>query len=402
MRVADYFSKARGVASASRVLGAQSSDKGSRWQKFAVGAAVAVVVIGGGLYASSLLGLLGGGIGGEDVAQGTTTEQTTTAQQGAVVETLPAPAVDVQAQIALIDAPEVEEIIVDLTVSGEEAIADYEIVPEVQYTEEEWSLIEREEREFAEEEERKIAVIAATDPVGVDTELGLAIQLESQRDAINLRDDKISVRADDAVKVEGRAEIKSSDKAQRRADKLLQAANFYAAGRYDRAGRVYGEVLDESPANLQALRGSALAAAAMRRYKAAADFHVRILELFPDDPFAVAELSNLGGINPAAVERLLKKLIGKTPAIDGRLYFALGNVYASSSRWHRARDAFGEALSREKNPDYAYNLAIAMEYLREPGLAAHYYRQALQMAKGSVAAGFDADKVRARIAVLDA
>ncbi len=380
-----------GIASAARVLSAQAGDSGSKMPKILGTIAGVLVVIVGGFYAySTLFSSLDIGV---SFGNRQTSQEVAASGGENAVTALPSPAVDVQAQVIATNLPQVDDSVV-LTVSGEDAIADYEVVPDVAYSDEEWSLIEREEREAAEEEERSIAVIAASEPIGVEAVLDI--------ENADVPDDNISVRADNVAKVANRAEIQSSRQAVRRAAKLSQAADLYAAGRYERAGRVYGEVLSDAPANLQALRGSALAETALRRYQSAADFYVRILEHFPDDPFAVAELSNLGGINPVEVERLLKNLLGKTPPTDGRLYFALGNVYAASSRWHEARDAFGDALSREKNPDYAYNLAVALEYLRKPELAVRYYRQALQMAQGAATAGFDADEVRSRIAVLDA
>lgn len=399
LRSSEYFSKARGIVSAARVFGAQSNEKGNQLPKIIAAAAVVVAVAGGGIYA--YLQFASGGIG-ESVVN-VQARQGALAQQAADAITIPSPAVDVQAQIAALGASasaDADDAPAAVIISGEEAIAGYEIAPDVQYSEEEWSLIEREEREAAEAEEQETAIIFASEAEGVEVGREIAIQIESQRDDIELPDDSITVHAVHTDKVVNRAAIKTSERALRRAEMLSQAADLYAAGQYQQAGGVYGEVLRETPSNLQALRGSALVAAAQGRHKSSAEFYVKILEFFPEDPLAVAELANLGGINPAEVERLLRTLLGKTPAIDGRLYFALGNVYAASSRWRKARDAFGDALSRERNPDYAYNLAVAMEYLGETELAAHYYRQALQMAQGSITAGFDADKVKARIAVL--
>ena len=52
------------------------------------------------------------------------------------------------------------------------------------------------------------------------------------------------------------------------------------------------------------------------------------------------------------------------------------------------------------NPDFAYNLAISLDHLRQPRLAAEYYRRAVALA-GKRSASFDLVAARARAADLD-
>ena len=54
-----------------------------------------------------------------------------------------------------------------------------------------------------------------------------------------------------------------------------------------------------------------------------------------------------------------------------------------------------------KNPDFAYNLAVSLDHLRQVKPALQHYRLALQLAQGGRGAGFDAQAVRARIAQLE-
>ena len=389
------------VVSAARILGAQSRDVGGGKKRIVVMAAIIVIAVIGGLYGYPLLSSLWQQDDAIVAAPAPTSAPTT---GSGTVAALPRPAVDVQAQIASASVilSEKDKGDVVQTASGEEIIAGYELVPDdVDYSEDEWSLIEREEREAAENERQELADIAATEPVGEEVVEQQTFRRETEEFG-EVPNDNLSVRANvENVNIPRAPEVQTSQLAAQRATKLAQAANLYANGQYAVAEKIYVEVLRGAPKNLQALRGSALAATATRRYKLAAEFYVKILKYYPEDPFAIAELANLGGIESREVERLLKQLLGKTPETDGRLYFALGNVYASASRWRKARDAFGDALSREKNPDYAYNLAVALDYLRKPKLAVRYYRQALQLADGSATAGFDANEVQARIDALD-
>jgi uncharacterized protein HemY len=61
----------------------------------------------------------------------------------------------------------------------------------------------------------------------------------------------------------------------------------------------------------------------------------------------------------------------------------LGNLYASQSRWAEAQSAFFEAHRLEPdNADVLYNLAVALDNLNQPRLAADFYRRALTQARG--------------------
>jgi hypothetical protein len=54
------------------------------------------------------------------------------------------------------------------------------------------------------------------------------------------------------------------------------------------------------------------------------------------------------------------------------------------------------------NPDYAFNLAVGLEHLGQRGIAAGYYRQALELARLRGHAGFDQVQVAGRLARLEA
>ena len=206
-----------------------------------------------------------------------------------------------------------------------------------------------------------------------------------------------------AAEKEAGANIKASMSGAERRRLLGEARAFYNSGAYDSAEAGYRTVLAKSPANLDALRGLALVAVATGRYQAAAATYLKILERYPNDPVAIADLTNLyssadgDSANFADLESGLKRALGKSPTLDGRIHFALGNLYAGNRRWLDAQKAYFAAhSSAADNPDYAYNLAVVLDYLNKPELALNYYREALSLAEQSPS-GFNAAEVEARI-----
>ena len=82
------------------------------------------------------------------------------------------------------------------------------------------------------------------------------------------------------------------------------------------------------------------------------------------------------------------------------LYFALGNLQASASRWAEARQSFAEACRLDSdNADYIYNLAVSLEHARDDKAALVYYSSALELARDR-AVNFDRSVVMARITAL--
>ena len=146
-------------------------------------------------------------------------------------------------------------------------------------------------------------------------------------------------------------------------------------------------MLTTDPRNAEALHG--IAAIALRQGKPAeaqAAF-LRILEANPSDPAAQAGLIGLNGqIDPVAGESRMKSLLaaqGEMPVVS----FALGNLYARQERWSEAQQAYFNAVTADAgNPDYLFNLAISLDQLHQPKLAAQYYGQALAAAESRPAA----------------
>ena len=184
---------------------------------------------------------------------------------------------------------------------------------------------------------------------------------------------------------------------------LQQAKSLYVKESYTEAESLYRSVLVKNPTNIDALHGLALVAVASGRYQLAVATYLQVLDYYPSDPVSIADLTNLTNLHGASgqsfyeTESALKKLIGRHQEWDSRLYFALGNVYAANSRWLEAQRSYFEAHAREQNnPDYAYNLAVVLDYLNKREMAVEYYHMALDLASQSPS-GFDAGRVRTRI-----
>ena len=245
-------------------------------------------------------------------------------------------------------------------------------------------------RNNAQEEPILIAQASGAESDGVE---GLTGEIESESEAVAESAESDSAKDED-IKV--RPSLEGADRRRM----LNEAGRLYVGGAYAEAEALYRNVLSANATNIDALRGLALSAVATGRYQLAVATYLKILEFYPNDPVAVADLTNLHGVsgdNFYAIESALKKVIGSRPEWDSRLHFALGNLYAGEERWRDAQKAYFDAYSGEQsNPDYAYNLAVVLDYLNKPELAANYYREALTLAERAPS-GFDAAQVRVRI-----
>ena len=162
----------------------------------------------------------------------------------------------------------------------------------------------------------------------------------------------------------------------------------------------YDKALASDPNNVDALL--ALAAIAQREgHIGDADRYLqRAIEADPRSPAALAAAlgSNAGGDQQASESRL-KSLLSTQPE-SGPLNFALGNLYARQGRWSEAQQAYFNAVAADAdNPDYLFNLAVSLDQLRQPKLAAQHYRLALEAAQRHPAA-FDRERVKLRLSEL--
>jgi tetratricopeptide (TPR) repeat protein len=168
----------------------------------------------------------------------------------------------------------------------------------------------------------------------------------------------------------------------------------------DAARHDYEQALKTDPNNVDTLL--ALAAIAQRQGRSAdADsYRQRAIDADPRDPAAqAAALGVTTGGDQMANESRLKTALATQPE-SGPLNFALGNLYARQGRWSEAQQVYFNAVAADAdNPDYLFNLAISLDHLRQPKLAAQHYRLALDAAQRRPAA-FDRERVRLRLAEL--
>ena len=148
------------------------------------------------------------------------------------------------------------------------------------------------------------------------------------------------------------------------------------------AKTAYEQVLTGDPKNVDAMSGLAVIAQRSGNAEQAADYYLHMLEADPRNTTAMAGLVDLQSqMNPGVAEVRLKQALSSQPD-SAALNFSLGNIYAKAKRWADAQQAYFKASTADPgNPDYLFNLAVSLDQLQQPRLAAKYYAQALAAAK---------------------
>jgi len=185
-----------------------------------------------------------------------------------------------------------------------------------------------------------------------------------------------------------------------------QVASGYVAyqmGDLQKARTDYQQALRDEPSNRDALLGLAAVEMRAQRYDVADGYYQRVLQIDPRDPHAQAGSVALRTqqLDPVQVESRVKTLIASDREATV-LYFTLGNQYAQQGRWAEAQQAYFKAFAADpENPDFAFNLAVSLDQLRQPKLALEYYRRALVLADKRTAA-FAPEAARTRVQQLSA
>ena len=162
----------------------------------------------------------------------------------------------------------------------------------------------------------------------------------------------------------------------------------------------YEQALHNDPNNVDTLLGLAVIAQRQGRPSDAERYRQRALDADPRDPAAqAAVLGNSNGGNPTDTESRLKTMLAAQPE-SAPLNFALGNLYAKQARWNEAQQVYFNAVAGDTgNPDYLFNLAVSLDQMHQPKLAAQHYRLALDAAERRPAA-FDRERLLKRISQL--
>ncbi|VUD68035.1 hypothetical protein TDB9533_03954 [Thalassocella blandensis] len=164
-------------------------------------------------------------------------------------------------------------------------------------------------------------------------------------------------------------------------ENIAVAYQAYQQGDFARAAEFYRRALIADPYHRDALLGSAAVAVAQQRYQAAIGFYQAQLNRRPDDDIANAGLLALAAVEGATPDILSKvnQLLADNPNA-AHLYFLKGSLFARQKQWDAAQQAFFSAWSIEsERADYTYNLAIALDHLRQYKQALRFYRLTLQL-----------------------
>ena len=175
----------------------------------------------------------------------------------------------------------------------------------------------------------------------------------------------------------------------------------YVAGDLAAARTEYQNALREEPANRDALLGVAALDVRAGRFETAEAGYLRLLQADPRDSHALAGLVALraGRTDPLAAESRVKSVLADNPG-SHVLNFTLGNQLAQQGRWAEAQQEYFRAFTGEPdNADFAYNLAVSLDHLRQPKLALEYYQRAIALAKAR-GGRFDLSAAEGRVAQL--
>ena len=183
--------------------------------------------------------------------------------------------------------------------------------------------------------------------------------------------------------------------------KVEAAYAAYQAGDIATARNEYQQALRDDPGNRDALLGLAATEVRGGRFEVAEAAYLRLLQADPRDAYAQAGLLALRSarMDPIATESRVKSLLATDPSAHV-LNFTLGNQLAQQGRWAEAQQEYFKAFAAEPdNPDFAYNLAVSLDQLRQPRQALDYYQRAITLAEKR-GASFNLEAARGRAAQL--
>lgn len=160
----------------------------------------------------------------------------------------------------------------------------------------------------------------------------------------------------------------------------MAAYQAFMSGDDTTASKLYKQLLQSDPRNVDTLLGLAAVSARQERLDDATGYYQKALEVEPKNSIAQAGLiALLGQANPTAAISRLKSLITQQPEA-AYLHAALGGVYADQNLWPNAQQSYFQAFSLDStNADYAFNLAVSLDQMNKPELALDYYQRTLNL-----------------------
>lgn len=181
---------------------------------------------------------------------------------------------------------------------------------------------------------------------------------------------------------------------------LQQAYTAYQSKQYDEADKLYRQVLQRDSRQRDALLGRAAIAVVQNRYGDAKILYQQTLRLFPDESIAKSALVDLVQKEASVASESELKLLLRNHPDAAHVHFSLGLLYARQERLAKSQQAFFDAFTLEQKADYAYNLAVMLDKLKQPKVALAYYKKASELADSEII-HFDEKKLLERIEQLE-
>ncbi|GLR11902.1 hypothetical protein GCM10007907_06920 [Chitinimonas prasina] len=182
---------------------------------------------------------------------------------------------------------------------------------------------------------------------------------------------------------------------------VAQGFEAFQQGDYGRAAELYRAQLQQDSRNRDALLGLAAVAVKRNQLDEARNLYRRLLANDPKDALAATALLSLSTDADAdGNEGRLKAAEASQPGPETAT--AVAGLLARQGRWREAQEYYFKAHAADPaEPDYAYNLAVALDALGEARLASQYYGTALKL-RGSKPGSFNPDVVQQRLQTLGA
>jgi tetratricopeptide (TPR) repeat protein len=195
--------------------------------------------------------------------------------------------------------------------------------------------------------------------------------------------------------------ISRSKVVEDKGETIREAYSAYQNRDYEEAKLKYEQVLKKFPNNRDALLGLGAIATNKGDYNSAYLRYAQLLSINPRDELAKVAIINIQDKSSLLdSESAVNSMLHENPNAHV-LHFTLGNIYAASSRWAEAQQAFFEAYRlNSSNSDYALNLAISLDHIGQQNSALDYYMAAMELSD-SANLNFDSSRVQKRIDALN-
>jgi tetratricopeptide (TPR) repeat protein len=182
---------------------------------------------------------------------------------------------------------------------------------------------------------------------------------------------------------------------------VLRGYKALQQNQFGQAREAYSQALTRNSTQRDALLGIAYAHHALGNTEQALATLRRLVDLYPRDSDATSAIYLIAGGDFQTEETRFKQLLERSER-PAALHYTLGVLYYDQGRFGESERAFSRAASIEpEQPDYAYNLALALDKLGLARQAARQYVVALNLANQANAV-FSRDLARARLKILTA